>query len=96
MKELRKSRNNLHTYITANKYSFMGYGSEFRPKYLLETSLLHHHTLLHTRVSTVPSVLSYYQHLADCYQISYHLLTTIIITASFNSFYSILTSSFIY
>ncbi len=42
MNEIRKCANDLHTYITANKHSFMGYGSEFRPKRLLETLLLHH------------------------------------------------------
>jgi hypothetical protein len=36
MKELRKYGNDLHTYITSNKHSFMGYGSEFRPKHVLE------------------------------------------------------------
>jgi hypothetical protein len=40
MKELRKHGDELHTYITSNKHSFMGYRFEFRPKPLLE--ILHH------------------------------------------------------
>jgi hypothetical protein len=34
--------NSVHLYINANKHSFMGYGSEFRPIHIIERLLMHH------------------------------------------------------
>jgi hypothetical protein len=39
---LRNYSNDIHVYINANKHSFMGYGSEFRPIQVIEPLILHH------------------------------------------------------
>ena len=39
---LRRHSNDINAYINANKYSFLGYGSEFRPIHIIEPLLLHH------------------------------------------------------